>query len=623
MVLAVALYRPALRCGFINYDDPLYVTANVQVQKGLTWENIKWAFINPVSANWHPLTMLSHMLDCQLYGLKPWGHHLTSLLLHAVNVALVFVLLRQLTGAVWRSFWVAALFAVHPLRVESVAWIAERKDVLSGFFGVLTLILYARYVEQLKLKPPQVRIFYGLALIVFACGLMSKAMLVTWPFLMLLLDFWPLGRFKPGNAWQLVKEKIPFFGLAVLAGIMTLKVQQQGGAMLTYENFPFDARCENALIAYCSYLGKLFWPTDLAVLYPHPVYWPVVPILLAAGLILGATGLFWVQRRRYPYLLAGWLWYCGTLVPVIGLVQVGEQAMADRYTYLPSLGMLIAVVWGADELIRRWRSLLIPLSVAGGMVLILCFELTQKQIGYWLNSETLFRHALKVTKNNYVAHNNLGAALNEEGQLDQARQQYLETIRLKPNFVEAYANLGGIYDDEGQIDEAIGAYREAIHLRPEIPAFHHALGFDLSKAGRTDEAIFELQEALRLDPNDASIHNDLGNILDSLGRAHEAMLQFQEALRLKPDYAEAHSNLGAAYGKKGDMDDAILQFQEAIRLQPDNALAHYNLGNALEDQGQMAGATQQYQEALRLNPDFAQARANLVELEAKKTPADR
>ena len=324
----IAIYWPATRCDFINCDDPEYVSDNLHVQEGLNWEGVKWAFLNPVSANWHPVTVMSHMLDCQLFGLKPWGHHLINVLFHALNAVMVFALLRQLTGAMWRSLLVAALFAVHPLRVESVAWVAERKDVLSGFFGLLTLIFYARYVQKSETKLATsssflLSPFYWSALFFFALGLMSKAMLVTMPCVLLLLDYWPLERFKQSRTWQLVMEKIPFFVLTAVASVVTFVVQKRGGAAMTVEDFPLGARIGNALISYCRYLGKTFWPTDLAVFYPHPGYWPLEKVLLAGVFLCGVSVLLFVERRRYPFLLMGWLWFVVTLAPVIGLVQVG------------------------------------------------------------------------------------------------------------------------------------------------------------------------------------------------------------------------------------------------------------------------------------------------------------
>ncbi|MEI9961723.1 MAG: hypothetical protein WDM76_11500 [Limisphaerales bacterium] len=378
-LVTIALYWPATQCDFINLDDPEYVTANVHVQNGLSVENIKWAFSNPVLFNWHPLTMLSYMMDCQFFGLNPWRHHLTSVLLHSLNTVLVFLFLRSLTGALWRSVLVAALFGWHPLHVESVAWVAERKDVLSTCFGLLSLIFYGRYAQKQsqaassKLKTQKgstlnsqpATIDYVLALLFLALGLMSKAMLVTWPFVMLLLDYWPLERFNRLHIWRLVVEKIPFFVLTVLVGIVTFVVQKQGGALDTGEALPLGARGGNALISYCRYLGKLIWPTDLAVFYPHPGHWPVGLVIMAGMLLLGISIVLIAKRAHYPYLLMGWLWFVGTLVPVIQLLQTGAHAMADRYTYIPSIGALILIVWGIYELTRSWRHQLF-IFVGGG-----------------------------------------------------------------------------------------------------------------------------------------------------------------------------------------------------------------------------------------------------------------
>jgi len=569
VLVTVVLYWPATGCEFVYFDDPDYVTANLHINGGLNWESVKWAFLNPVAYNWHPLTVMSHMLDCQLFGLNPWGHHLVNVLFHSLNAALVFALLKRLTGAIWRSLLVAGLFAFHPLHVESVAWVAERKDVLSGLFGLLALIFYTRYAQADKSAsgatkartvpahaPPSATLDYMLALIFLTLGLLSKPMLVTWPFVMLLLDYWPLARFRPGGVWRLVKEKFPFFALAAVAGVVAFMVQKQGGAVMASEALPFGARIGNALVSYCRYLGKMIWPGDLAVYYPFPGYWPLTKVLLAGGLLAGLSLIFLVKRRQYPFLLMGWLWFCGMLVPVIGLVQVGAQAMADRYTYLPSLGVLILSVWGGYELTRLWQHRVLWLSVAGLTAMAFCMVLTRQQLGYWKDSETLFRHALAVTENNALAHNNLGFAL----------------------------------DEKGQTEDAISQYQEAIRLNSDYPDPHNNLGTDLVLKGRLDDAIS----------------------------------QYQEAIRLNPDYADAHYNLGTSLGTKGQLDDAISQFQEAIRLKPNNPDAHYNLGITFGMKGQLDDAISQYKEAIRLKPDYPEARKNLMHaLELKNAPVAR
>ena len=631
----MALYWPATRCDFVNFDDDLYVTANVQVQKGLTWEGIKWACLNPVCWNWHPVTVWSHMLVRQLFGGKPWGHHLANVILQAVNTGLVFLLLRRMTGALWRSALVAVLFGWHPLHVESVAWVAERKDVLSGLFGLLALMAYARYAEGIRAKgeggtrkpaaggPWSVAggrwslfnlpagVFYLLSLFLLALGLMSKPMLVTWPFVMLLLDYWPLRRFEFSTVLRLAKEKIPFFVLVALASVVTFVVQQRGGILLTAKTLPLGARVGNALISYCRYLGKLFWPANLAVFYPHPGYWPLGKVLLAGGLLLGITVLVWVGRRRHPYLLVGWLWYCGTLVPVSQMVQTANMAMADRWTYLPSLGALVVVVWGVCELTRGWRYQALALSVAGSAVVVVCAALTRQQIGYWKDSETLFRHALKVTEHNWFVHNHLGGAFYSQGQMDEAIRHYREALRLNPDYAQAHNNLGMALLSKGHLDEAVSQFQEALRLERDNAEAHNNFGIALLQQSRTDDAIRQFKEAIGLKPDLAQAHYNLGAALDQKGQLDEATREYQEAVRLQPDYPNAHYSLGIALGRKGQVGEAIRQYQEAIRLQPDYAEAYNNLGIIFYQQSRPDEAIREFQEAVRLRPDQADAHNGL------------
>jgi tetratricopeptide (TPR) repeat protein len=654
-LVTAVLYWPAAGGGFVNFDDDLYVTGNVPVRSGLTWEGIKWACLNPVADVWHPLTIWSHMLVCQVGGLSPWGHHLVNVLLHALNAGLVFVLLQLMTRATWRSLCVAALFAVHPLRVESVAWVSERKDVLSTCFGLLCLWAYVRYVQspesrvqslqsekpvqssKFKVQSPLTTLhaprsplfWYVLSLVFFTLGLMSKPMLVTWPFVMLLLDYWPLRRLEPrldaprSTPMRPVIEKIPFFALAALMSVVTYVVQQQQGAVTGAQNLPLGARGANALVSYGRYLGKLFWPTDLAVFYPHPGHWPLGVVMLAGGLLLGVSGVFWALRQRYPFFLVGWLWFLGTLVPVIGLIQVGGQSMADRYTYFPHIGVLILAVWGACELTRTWRYQALALSLAASVAVVFCVILTRQQIACWRDSEALFRHALEVTQNNALAHNNLGIALGEQGQLDEALHEYEEAIRLEPGYALAHNNLGLAFVGKGQRNEAIGQFQEAIRLKPGYADAHNNLGLVLGEEGQTDEALRQFQEAVRLQPDYAKARGNLGNVLAMKGQKDEALRQFQEAVRLSPDYAEAHNNLGIALAVKGQRREAVRQFQEAIRLKPDYAEAHNNLGIALVGTGQRDEAIRQFQEAVRLKPDYAEARKSLEILLGTKTDASQ
>ena len=619
LVLALAtlaLYWPATRGNFINLDDAVFVTDNIHVQNGLNWMSLKWAFSNTEQAvTWAPILWVSHQLAWQLFGPDPWGHHLLNLLLHAANTALVFLVFRQMTGATWRSWFLAALFGWHPLRVESVAWVSERKDVLSTFFGLLALMCYCRYTQgkaAQALSRPAIRIqrpkvpgspvtlpstlhplsarWYYVALFCFALGLMSKPMLVTLPCVMLLLDYWPLQR---TTGWKsLLAEKIPFFALAAATSGVTFMAQKHG-AITAMQALPLTARIANGLVSCCRYLGKMLWPTDLAVFYPLPASWPPAEVLWAGLFLGGLSGWLWVWRRRRPFLLVGWLWFLGTLVPVIGLVQVGGQAMADRYTYIPSLGVLILIIWGGCELTRRWRignpkpkaetgrksaegqprsTILFFLSVAGSTAIVLCLGLTRQQIGYWQDSETLFQQALAVTENNYIAHGSLGYVLDQKGQTDAAISHLEEAIRLKPDYPAAHLNLGIALDKQGQLDAAIREFQEASRLAPDVPKARFNFGIALGKKGRLDEAISQLQEASRLMPADAEAHYTLGLVLAMKGQTDAAIRQYQEAIGLKPDYPDACNTLGRLWTARGEnLDQARTMFEKAVQLEPKNA----------------------------------------------------
>jgi protein O-mannosyl-transferase len=451
-------------------------------------------------------------------------------------------------------------------------------------------------------------------------------MLVTWPFVMLLLDYWPLRRlvFTTPNSQRstilrLVGEKIPFFVLAASASVVTFWVQQHGGAMRAVEKLSLSGRCVNALVSYSRYLGKLFWPADLAVFYPLPAHWPVGKVVLAGGLTLGLSVLVWAQRRRRPYLLMGWLWFLGTLVPVIGLVQVGGQAMADRYTYLPSLGVLLLTVWGGCELIRRWKYQAMASSVAGGTAVVLCLALTQRQLGYWQNSELLFQHALDVTEDNVLAHKNLGDALYQQGHIVDAIGQFQEALRLNPDDAMSHYDLGTAFSQQGRNVEAIGQFQEALRLNPDDAMSHYNLGVVFYQIGRLDEAIVQYRQALRFESDYADAHNNLGVALCKKGQRDEAISQMQEAIRLKPDFAQAHFNLGTTLCQQLRIAEGIGQFQEAVRLKPDDARFHYSLGLAFYQQGRTDEAVGQFQEALKLEPGNADARQKLADALARKT----
>jgi tetratricopeptide (TPR) repeat protein len=555
----IAAYLPTFQNGFVNLDDPQYVTANAYVKNGLTWDGFRYAFTSFDRGFWHPLTWLSLMLDRTLYSAGAWGFHTTSLAFHIANTILLFIVFRRMTGAIWRSAMVAALFGLHPLHVESVAWISERKDVLSGFFFMLTLLAYAKYVSSGESRvargdpdsnpdpnlnpshPPLSTLrhshafrFYALSLLCFTLGLMSKTMLVTLPVLLLLLDYWPLRRLRVGelrvggsktpSVRALLVEKIPFFGLALVSGLLTLRSQGAAGAIQEIARIPMHYRVENALLAYVRYLVQTVWPLRLAGYYAFPPGFSSTAVAIA-GVLLTLISVFCLLAcRRRPYITVGWIWYGVTLLPVIGLIYVGSQSQADRYTYLPLIGVFTLVVWGVSEMAERGpqsaatsNRIQAPiLAIVSAMVLILCAAVTWRQVGYWKDGITLFSRALQVTTYNPLAHNNLGTALFDRGHLDDAILQYQEALRQSPNYPSARQNLGAA----------------------------------LLRRGRTDEAIPQLQEAVRLNPTFAGAHCNLGAALGMKGRVDEAIQQFQIALQLKPDYREAQNNLRFALSQK-------------------------------------------------------------------------
>jgi len=551
LLLVGLVYLHTLTNDFVRYDDQGYVTENLQVQHGLTWENVKWAFYTSTAPYWHPLTWLSHMLDCELFGLKAWGHHLTSLLLHVANTFLVFLVLRRMTGAFWRSWFVAGLFGLHPMHVESVAWVAERKDLLSTLFWLLTLWAYERYATSAKVQNRK-PFYYGLALAFFALGLMSKPMLVTLPCVLLLLDYWPLNRFGNHRGWPLVMEKLPFFLLAAASSIVTFVVQKTVGAVAMTTGLPIGARLENALVSYAGYLSKLIFPMNLAVIYPlpYPLHWRLGDLISAGLLFLGISIFVIAMRRRHPWLLVGWLWFVGTLVPVIGLVQVGLQAMADRFSYVPSIGLFMLLSWGAWALTKGWRYQAVTLSGAATVTIALCAGLAWRQVGYWKNSGTLFRHAIAVTKNNFIACSNLGNYELDQGHSDEAINLYREAINLMPSYVDAHNNLGLVLESQGHLDQAFGEYQEAVRLDPNFARGHFNLGMILKDKGQLDKAIGQFEEGLKLEPDSTQAHNELGVILGQKGLWDEAIGQFHEAIRLNPDYNEAKNNLSSALKMK-------------------------------------------------------------------------
>ena len=636
VVLTWAAFSGVLHNSFVNYDDDVYVTGNAHVLDGLDGKSVSWAFTTFDAANWHPITWLSHMLDVQVFGLDAGRHHLVSLLLHAANAVLLFLVLLRMTGAHWRSAFVAGLFAVHPLHVESVAWIAERKDLLSTLFWLLTVAAWLRFV------PSKTAAAYALVLALFALGLMAKPMLVTLPLTLMLMDVWPLKRAMRPTLWQ---EKVPLFAMSAASAIITFVAQRSGGAMRSLSGLAFFARAGNAAESYVWYLAKTVWPTSLACFYPHPGTIRLGPAIGASLLIVGVTALAARLRNRAPYLAFGWAWYLVTLVPVIGLVQVGAQAAADRYTYVPLVGPFVAVAWGLAELVEAHPP--VRLAVAGlcAACVAALVPVTRTSVGYWHDNVSLFTRALAVTSNNGLAHNNLGLALAGQGLTDQAIAHYREALWIHPDYVEARSNLGAALhqlgrDAEaaeelkaalaidpksveaqvnlgnamagiGRPDEAIERYREALRLRPGNAEAQRNLGVMLDRIGRHDEAILELERAVRLRPGDPSARLGYGNALAAAGRTDEALAQMDAALRLQPDFPAALNALGIVLAEHGRTAEAIERYEQALRAKPDYAEAANNLGLALAALNRLPEAIDRFQQAVRINPGFAQAHNNL------------
>ena len=636
-LVTAALYWPMLHHPFINVDDEQYITSNPHVQAGLTWPGIVWAFENTEAANWHPLTWISHMLDCQLFGLNPGGHHLTSLLFHVANTLLLFLWLKQLTGALWRSAFVAALFAWHPLRVESVAWAAERKDVLSAFFWMLALIAYTRYAQKRsRVEGSRVEGRHGGSgsrVSTLDSRLLPRAVVLrvradvqadggnaavcSAPAGLLAAEPASTSHLVPKprrNVASLIFEKLPFFALAATGSIVTFLIQKSGGAVWSSAILPFHARVANALLAWVRYLSKTFWPADLAILYPYPRHWPLMAVIGAALLLALWSGLFLWRARQNPYLPAGWFWFLGTLIPALGLVQVGSQSMADRYMYIPSVGLSILVVWGLDDFLNRvprWRRIM---TLAGGVALAGCLVCTGIQLNYWQNSIKLLRHAIEVTTDNYVACNFLGRALDDAGKNDESLPCYEASVRTESHYPQAQFNLGMAWLNRGWPEKACGPLAAAVRLAPDNAGARFYFGLALMDDGRLDDAIAQFDEALRLNPNLAEAQSKLALAFIQQGKTAEAIPHFAETVRLLPNDAEARFNLGLALLNSHRPAEAAVQFSEELRLTPDATKAHYRLAQALQQQNQPAGAVEHYREALRLTPEFPEAKAALDQI---------
>jgi len=604
---------------FVNYDDKDYVYENPHVLNGLTPDGIIWAFTTGHASNWHPLTWLSLMLDCQLFGTNAGWMHLVNLLLHIANTLLLFAVLRKITGSLWPSAFVAALFALHPMHVESVTWIAERKDVLSTLLLLLTLAAYAGYTN----RPSVFR--YIAALATFALGLMAKPMLVTLPFVLLLLDYWPLDRLAAPWAvktaaipdrrrilYRVIIEKIPFFALAAVSSVITFIVQKGSGAVPDINALSLQSRVANAFLSYAKYIDKMFWPQDLAVFYPLDARtiqsWQMVPCAL---LMIVVSVLAIRFGRKQKYLFVGWFWFVGTFIPVIGLVQVGAQAYADRYTYIPYIGLFIIIAWGLPELLSKWPQRKIALGISMVIVLTTLGICAHRQVSYWNNSAALFSHAIEVTQNNYLAYNNLGIAYGSLGRHQDAIETYKQAIRIKPDFVEAHYNLGVAYGKLGREQDEIEAYKQAIRIKPDYADAHYNLGIAYGELSRYQDAVEAYKQAIRIKPDYAEAQSNLGVVYSKLGRHQDAVEAYKQAIRIKPDYAEAQSNLGVAYSKLGRHQDAVEAYKQAIRIKPDYADAHYMLGVTYSGLGRYQDAIEAFKQAIRIKPDDADAHSNL------------
>lgn len=622
VVLTIAAYSSVGSLGFVTLDDPQYITDNPQVNQGLTWSGVQWAFTTGHASNWHPLTWISHMVDVELFGLKPGPQHLMNLLFHVINTLLLFMFLQRTTGAMGRSALVAVLFALHPLHVESVAWVSERKDVLSTLFFLLTLWAYTRYTRN----PAPGR--YIVVFVLLALGLMTKPMLVTVPFVLLLLDVWPLQRFRLespelGEAMKLVIEKLPLFLLIVASSVITLLVQHEGGAINTLSQAPLDVRLSNVLVSYVVYMGNMVWPANLAALYPIsktiPFWQP-----LGAGVLLIAIS-FGVLKflRQYPYLAVGWFWFLGTLVPVIGIVQVGSQAMADRYTYIPLTGLFIIVAWGGYDLLVRNTTKRSPVTVIIALMVAGLGAATWVQIQYWADGKTLWKRTLAVTSSNFRAHVAYGSLLAEEGRHKDAAAQFSAAIRIQPNYAEAHNKLGVEFAETGRHDRAVFHYKEALRYRPDLGMANTNLGNALLAEGRPEEALAYYEKALQQDQDDPLALNALGSAMDDLGRVDEAIALYRKALVINPGMSAAYNNLAAAFARKGQYDEAIIELDAALDIEPGNATYHYNYAVLILQQGNVEMARQHLKEVLSIDPANEGARQALDKIGAVKQDEDK
>jgi len=606
-------YAPVTETGFVDYDDDIYVSTNAHIQQPFDAGSLRWAFTSFYAANWHPVTWLSHMLDWAVYGRNPLGHHITSVLIHLASVLVLFFALDRMTGASGRSAFTAALFAVHPLHVESVVWLAERKDVLCALFWFLAIGAYGRWVATPSLARRLVIVLLALL------ALMSKPMAVTLPLTLLLLDFWPLARLRPRTALGDVIEKAPLFVLSAAAAYLTVLAQRASHSIATMQACPPAQRLANAAVASVAYLVKMAWPVRLAVFYPHPgAALPAWKIVGAAGVLVLISAAAFRLRRERPYLLFGWLWYLVTLGPVIGVVQVGEQGMADRYTYVPLVGIFVALSWGMRDFVAsfakpRDRRVASRIAMSAAVLLVVALVgATRFQVRFWKDAETLFTRALAVTERNDVAHAMLGLLRGRQGRFEEANAHLSQALRIHPGNAQAHLDLGLNLLDLKRGDEALVEFRVALRIHPSDAKVHVNLGDLLEQRGNLDEARSHFEEAIRLDPEFIAARVGLGRVLTSSGRLEDAVVQFREALRVDPQNAPAHDWIGTALAQLSRYDEAYAHFAEAIRFDPLRADSHYNWGTALAKQARYREAADQFAEAIRLSPSSARSHFNLA-----------
>ena len=608
VAITLTVFAPVWGYGFVSWDDPWYVTANPHVSGGLGWAALSWALTTGGQFYWHPLTWLSHMLDVQLYGMNAAGHHLTNVLLHLANVLLLYGVLRRMTGAVGRSAFVAALFAVHPLHVESVAWVSERKDVLSGLFWMLAMAAYIRYASA-----PRAGRYLAVCLM-FVLGLAAKPMIVTLPVVLLLLDVWPLDRVRSSGAvapFRLLLEKLPLVGLAFAAGVATFVVQRNVGAIGSLSTFPLRLRAANAIVSYVVYVRQAIWPAGLAAYYPYPHTPPAWWLVLGALVVLaGVTAAAVRLRRSRPYLLLGWLWYLVTMVPVIGFIQAGDQLRADRFMYVPLVGLLIVIAWGAVDLAARFRFHSVMMAAAGIAATVVYASVAHAQLPYWRDSRALWTRALEVTAGNHRAQAAVGDLLLGEGQLAEAAGHYLEAVRIAPGSADYRFGLGVALTREGKLDAAAAQFAAAVQLDPRHVEAQVGLGAMLARQGRFDEAIAHYMEALRIKPDHALAHRDLCLALLDVGRVADAVRECGQSARLDPVSPDAHEVLGLALARDGQLGDAVAELATAVRLDPRAETAQINLGIALMKLQRRDEARRAFEAVLRLNP------ANVLALDA-------